>query len=108
MAFSLIPHIDGSESGALDPRIDPRLMWPLQYLEDRLGFVLADSPANVLHGDILRADLERGPLRVRVTWVPRTEQIFVSQGRRLLAVHARFPELAAALEALTVEHAAAA
>jgi len=48
----------------IDPRIDPRLMWPLHYLRERLGFTPVTDSATVLHGDILRIDLARGGTRV--------------------------------------------
>jgi hypothetical protein len=91
----------------LDPRIDPRLMWPLAYLEERLGFTIVQDETTVLHGDIMRVDLARGGRRVRVTWIPETDQRFVSEGTRLLGVYDSFPELAQALDGFAPVRAAA-
>jgi hypothetical protein len=85
-----------------DDLIDPRVMWPLHYLTFRLGYrVVPAGRGASLTGDLISVELERDHVRVRVTWVPRTEQIFVTRGSELLGVHGSFPELAAALDALT-------
>jgi len=91
----------------LDPRIDPRLMWPLAYLEERLGFAVVQDGSSSLHGDVLRVDLERGGVRLRVTWIPETDQRFVTRGAELLGVHGSFPALARALDELAPARAAA-
>jgi len=99
---------DGLPAADDDPRIDPRIMWPLEYLRVHHGFLRAESDATRLHGDVLRVEFERDGVRVTVTWVPATEQVFVTQGRRLLGVHTSFPALADALERLPCSLAAAA
>ena len=91
-----------------DPRIDPRVMWPLEYLRVHQGFSVADSPVTRLHGDVLRVELVRGRLRVLVTWVPATEQVFVTRGQELLGVFGGFRELVDGLERLSAGFAVAA
>lgn len=102
--MDLIPHIRISTEATVDadPRIDPRIMWPLDYLRINYGFTVTDSVETHLHGDILRAELERGDLRVTVTWIPATDQRFLTQahGTRLLGTYDSFATLAAALEEL--------
>jgi hypothetical protein len=89
----------------LDPgdRIDPRVMWPLHYLTFRLGYRVVPAERTSLIGDVIAVELERDDVRVRVTWVPATRQIFVSRGSELLGVHGSFAELADALDALTAD-----
>lgn len=91
-----------------DPRIDPRVMWPLEYLRVHQGFSVTDSDVTRLHGDILRVELERDHLRVLVTWVPATEQVFVTCGQELLGVFGGFRELVDGLERLSAGLAVAA
>jgi hypothetical protein len=91
----------------IDPRIDPRLMWPLAYVQERMGFTLVADDSTTLHGDILRVNLERAGQRVHVTWVPATDQRFVSRGQELLGVYGSFAELAEALDRLVPVCAAA-
>lgn len=97
-----------TDPAAEDPRIDPRVMWPLEYLRVHQGFSVADSDATRLHGDILRVELERDELRVLVTWVPATEQVFVTRGQELLGVFGGFRELVDGLERLSAGFAVAA
>jgi len=108
MDLHFLTPTDGLPAPGDDPRIDPRIMWPLEYLRIHHGFLQVESDATRLHGDVLRVALERDGARVTVTWVPATEQVFVTQGRRLLGVHTSFPALAAALDRLPCALATAA